>query len=371
MRTITHFFFLLLFLILTTSEILALPRFSVRSGGQCIDCHVNPTGGQMRNLSGWKYGKNNLVMFQASDDEFESSPMLNENVSFGFDLRTQFLAKFDSVNKRSDFQNMASSVYFGAGLSETINLYARYDFTQGYYEGFVSAHIFPDNGYVKVGTFAPNYGIRIDDHTAFTRGGMFDPNIGGFNGWPFTPNYTETGVELGFYISDFAFITASSGSPAGQRFVKDPSYTTSVQFTPQVSDEFSLMAGGSFASWKKGFAPNIADVTSFSGFGGVSFAGFTLLGEFTQAENLFFKDSTSSALMVEASYKITKGLDGVIRYDMLTPVSGNTSKNISGLVLGVEFFPYSFVELKPQYRINTEDPKVDNNMFVLQFHIWY
>lgn len=363
---------LLFFLtILFTSEIFSLPRFAVRSGGQCIDCHINPSGGQIRTLSAWKYGKNNLAMFRSSEEDFESSPMLNENIAFGLDFRTQLIAKFDSVNKRSDFQNMASSVYLGAGLSDKINLFARYDFTNNFYEGFVSAHILPNNSYIKVGTFAPNFGLRIDDHTAFTRGGIFDPNTASFVGWPFSPGYAETGVEFGAYISDFAYATVSSGTPAGPRFVKDPSYTASVQFTPQVSEDFTIMAGGSYASWKKGFAPNITDITAFSGFGGFSFAGFTLLGEFTQAENLFDKDSTSSALMVEASYKITKGLEGVVRYDMLSPVTGNNNKKISSLIIGAEFFPYSFIELRPQYRINTEEPKTDNNMFVLQFHIWY
>ncbi len=357
--------------LLLTVDAFSLPRFALRSGGQCIDCHVNPTGGQMRSESGWSYGKSNLSMFRSSDEETELSPMLNENISFGFDIRTQFLAKFDSASSRSDFQNMNSSFYAGTYLSDKINLFARYDLTHGFYEGFATAHILPNNSYVKVGTFLPNYGLRVDDHTAYTRGGVFDASSGSFKGWPFAPNYSETGIEVGVYISDFAFVTISSGTPAGTRFVKDPSYTASVSFTPQISDNFSLLAGGSFAQWKKGFSAPFTNINSFSGFGGFSFAGFSLLGEFAKADNMFFQDSAASALMIEASYKITKGLEATIRYDQLSPVTDNSDASVSSLILGVEFFPYSFVELRPQYRINTEKPAYDNNMFVLQFHIWY
>jgi hypothetical protein len=65
------------------------------------------------------------------------------------------------------------------------------------------------------------------------------------------------------------------------------------------------------------------------------------------------------------------GLDAVARFDRFDPNTNVSSDEFSHLLFGLEFFPYSFVELRPQFRINLENPEVNNNAFVLQFHLWY
>jgi hypothetical protein len=46
-------------IVLSITEVLiALPRFSLKYGNKCFDCHYNPTGGEMRKLDGWNWGKN-------------------------------------------------------------------------------------------------------------------------------------------------------------------------------------------------------------------------------------------------------------------------------------------------------------------------
>jgi hypothetical protein len=41
------------------------------------------------------------------------------------------------------------------------------------------------------------------------------------------------------------------------------------------------------------------------------------------------------------------------------------------LTLGVEFFPYAFVEFRPQYRLNMESPSVGNDQALVQMHLWF
>jgi len=41
------------------------------------------------------------------------------------------------------------------------------------------------------------------------------------------------------------------------------------------------------------------------------------------------------------------------------------------MIFGFEFHPYSFIEVRPQYRLVMEDPSVENDSFVLQLHFWY
>ncbi|MDP2301001.1 MAG: hypothetical protein Q8N03_01090 [Ignavibacteria bacterium] len=352
------------------SESYALPRFALRTGGACIDCHVNPTGGGMRNESGWGYGKNNLKLFNTySNDEFEMSPYIGKNILFGIDYRTQYLAKFDSTQKRTDFQNMTGAVYLNIEANEYLNLYAHYDFVQSLWQGYAIANILPFKGYIKVGTFSPNFGIRTDDHTAYTRGGDFGI-LASQKGLIYDPFYSETGIELGFNFNEFTNFTVSAGNPSRALFIKDPTYTTRLQFTPSFGD-LNLLAGGSYASYKRGFLGNIRNINMYGGFFGLQLEEFSLLAEYDMAKSIINQDSLSTALMIEVSYRITKGLEAVVRYDRFDRNTEVTKDELSRIVLGVEFFPYSFIEIRPQFRINMEEPKIDNNAFVLQFHFWY
>jgi len=384
-----------LLLILITSISYSLPRFSLKTGGQCIDCHVNPTGGYIRNESGWSYGKNNLSMVRVhkSDDEFELSPLIGKNILFGFDYRTQYLTTEryriidfpansppeTSYTKRSGFQNMTGSVYFNAAASDEINLFARYDFVWQLWEAYAVAHVLPGNGYLKAGTFTPNYGIRIDDHTAYTRGGDLSllSQSGVKRGLVYSPLYLETGIEIGYYIFDFGLITASVANPRGSLFKTDPAYTARIELVPPISDDFNLMVGGSFATYKEErfdnitFTPFVQGVNMYGGFFGFGFGNFSIMGDYNIAANLPVKDSSASALMIEASYKLMRGLEAVVRYDRFDLNTKIDKNELSRFVIGAEIFPYSFIEIRPQYRINIEEPKIDNNSFVLQFHFWY
>jgi hypothetical protein len=371
------FFFLLIFSAAFSVDF-ALPRFALMTNSQCIDCHVNPTGGNLRNNPGWTYGKNKLALVSPRDDDFKMTNRLGENILFGLDFRTQYLVKMTDSTKQTDFQRMTGSIYTGVELSEDINLSARYDFIWSIWEAYATAHILPNNSYVKVGSFTPNFGIRSDDHTAYTRGGDLGVlfQTGRYQGLIYEPRYVETGAEVGFYISDLALLTASVGNNLArfnQQFVTDPAYTASLQIMPQVSDDIGLFLGGSFADFKK---DNITfsgkdNVMMYGGFAGIGTNCFSLMGEFYLANDFYALDSTSSAMMVEGSYRIIQGLDAVIRYDRFDLSIDSEKNDVSRLTIGFEFIPYSFIEVRPQYRLQMEDPKIDNDSFVLQFHLWY
>jgi hypothetical protein len=362
--------FLFVFLLVWCSQAFALPRFALTTGGACIDCHVNPTGGGMRNESGWLYGKNNLKMYNTfSDEEFEMSSYIGKNILFGIDYRTQFMAKFDSTQKRTDFQNMTGALYFNIEANEYLNLFAHYDFVQSIWQGYAIANILPFKGYIKAGTFTPNFGIRTDDHTAYTRGGDFGI-LASQKGFIYDPFYNETGIELGFNFNAFTNFTVSAGNPTRALFVRDPTYTTRLQFNPSIGD-INILAGGSYASHKRGFPGNIRNINMYGGFFGFQLAELSVIAEYDLAKNLVNQDSLSSAMMIEAAYRISKGFEVVIRYDRFDPNNSASKDEFSRVIIGAELHPYSFIELRPQFRINMEEPKIDNNAFVLQFHFWY
>lgn len=346
----------------------ALPRFSVKLRDRCIDCHYNPSGGIIRNEGGWHWGKNTLSMISTPDKDFIMSPRISENISVGIDYRTQYL--YSQEKKSTDFQNMSGSIYSNFGLSKEINIIAKYDFVNRIWEGYGVARILPNKSYIKVGSFTPNFGLRIDDHTAYTRGGDFGLlfSQGVYRGLIYNPFYNETGIELGVYGGKFLYATASIGannvSPS-RALAKDPTYTTRIELTPNLG-ELGLILGGSFSS------ANVPDkVTMFGGFFGLGFDEFSLLAEFDIADNLLAQQMKSSVFMVEASYGLITGLDAIVRYDRIDPNTDLNKDEASRLIFGFEFQPYSFIEIRPQYRLQIENPSVDNDSFVLQFHFWY
>jgi hypothetical protein len=109
----------------------------------------------------------------------------------------------------------------------------------------------------------------------------------------------------------------------------------------------------------------------YGGFAGIGYKRFSLLAEFDVTNDLLDEDTKSNMLMVEASYVIILGLEAYARYDWLDKDADKDTGTIAHLILGFEFIPYSFIEIRPQYRFIIEDPTFDNDAVVVQFHFWY
>ncbi|NWF89391.1 MAG: hypothetical protein HXY50_07990 [Ignavibacteriaceae bacterium] len=358
---------------------LSLPRFALKEKSSCIDCHVNPTGGIIRNRGGWSYSKNMISMISPRED-FKMNNKIGENIQFGFDARGQYLLQMTDSTKKTDFQKMNASLYTNVDLSDNISFVARYDFLQNIWEGYGIIHIIPEIVYLKGGTFSPNFGVRLDDHTAYTRGGDFGLlfTSGIKQGLIYNPMYTESGIEAGLNINDLLFLTTSVGNQGSALFAEDPSFTANLKVTPQLNDEVGLFLGGSFGIYRDRrstgaplFKQISPQVQMYGGYLGIGYSGFTLIAEFDFANEYLAKDVKSAFSMVEASYAIIKGLDAVIRWDRFDPNTKSDNSDLNRYIIGFEFFPYSFIEIRPQYRIQSEKPSVTNNSALIQFHIWY
>ncbi len=289
--------FILLLLIVSAFELQAIPRFALMRGNQCRDCHSNPTGGLIRNQDGWTYGKNNLRMFKGKQSNI--SPFLNENISIGFDFRFQYL--YSQELKKTDFHKMTGGIYSNFEMSENLNFIAAYDIYRGYFEGYGVIKVLPSDGYIKIGSFSPNFGLKIDDHTAYTRNG--DAGVlssTSIQGMIFAPGYSQTGFEFGFFPNDFSFVSFSMGQDKFP-FRTDPSYIGRFEFTPSVN-KLNLMLGGSYGVFRNN--QNKFNLTSF--FGGFGLRNFSFLSEFVLAKDYAAIDVTSQALMLETSFKIKK-----------------------------------------------------------------
>lgn len=369
MKSVLFYTILVSFVI--NSEIFSLPRFSLQQKDRCISCHINPTGGIIRNENGFFFGKNVVSRSSTIDKDLLLSPRLNENISFGLDFRSQYI--FSQEKKRSDFQEMTGSVYLNASVSRKIDLLARYDFINSIWEAYGIARILPNESYIKVGTFAPYFGIRIDDHTSYTKGGDYGLlfSIGAIQGLIYNPFYVETGIELGINISSWGLFTASIGkNKFNASLTTDPTLTTRLEINSSVN-KIGFNIGGSFASTKVRSGTNKLNTILYGGFAGIGTPDFSIMSEFDFARDYLARDLISSALMIEASYLIDIGIEAIVRYDRFDRDTKKDGDQLSHLIFGFELFPFAFVELRPQFRVNLEEPSKNNNAFVLQFHFWY
>ena len=286
---------------------------------------------------------------------------------------------------------MTASFYGSILLSKKISFYFKQDFVNIDYgwsysgpEVFGIAKLFPHNGYIKAGIFMPDYGWRLDDHTTYTRGGDISIGNGWFaaNGLFFNPNYKDIGVESGFNIDDFT-ITASilngTGNQSHYYLSTDKAYTGKIEYLGKVSDlNYRLgVSGYGFKSYKMGAITAGFAYDDWILYGEVDFTHHKLLDP-TNAIHPIDEHANMSAAFAELDFQAIQGLWLTGKYDMSDPFNGiadndltPTTNAVQRLIFGLEFFPYSFVELRPQYRHFIEKPSADNDQALIQLHMWF
>ena len=89
---LTKYHHLLLFFIFISTPLLAIPRFALESGSSCILCHVDPSGGGLRNDYGISYGLDDLS-YRTPDRLSSYSGIIFSHFQFGGDIRIQSVSK--------------------------------------------------------------------------------------------------------------------------------------------------------------------------------------------------------------------------------------------------------------------------------------
>ncbi|HMS65523.1 MAG TPA: hypothetical protein PKD83_09760 [Ignavibacteria bacterium] len=374
--------FLILIFICLSENTYSYPRFAAYSGNMCIDCHVNPTGGGMRNGGGLKFAEKKLSMemFSKIAGKTKFSPKLTKDISIGGDVR---VAQVDNevsegVSNYNSFLAMQGDLYFNVKLNKILNVYA----TSGIqipnieteYEVFGMISNLPANTYFKVGRFRPAYGTRIVEHRAYQRSLLlytpydantgfelginpdwFDMNIGLYN--VSRPNYNEfTGSDphkmfIGNTNVNFAFKKFDFNFNMGGSFLNDPYNVRDSTFTETITK--LKQAYG--VNTRLGFLNRIA-----------------LLGEVNFEENKSdFPLRRSFYGFGELDFVIIKGLELRTQYeiyDVDRDISGDDIQRISA---GFAAYPFFGFETEVMVRFVTEDPDVKNNEFQWNFHFYF
>lgn len=352
----------------------ALPRFASRTGAKCQSCHVNPSGGGMRQAFGQQYGRETLPVPTWSNefslDDFSSK--LTDFVSIGADVRTLYYvqqipdtaggAAGTSSTTNNAFFQMQGDVYLNFRIAKKVNIYV----DKGIYSGFEifgMLSILPGNGYIKIGKFLPNYGTRLDDHRTFIR------DRTGFN--PESGRAELTGAEIGFSPGPVNIMggvyNAADGFGAG--VAKNKAVLGRVDGIFKLSEEMHLGLGGNVYTKELGTGSRF---TIFGALGSFSLKDLTVFGEVDWIKNKVGGATTTGLVsLVEADFVVTPGVDLKFMYEFADPDVDLKTGSISRYSFGLEFFPISGVEVRPLYRVNREDPtNISNNEFNLLIHFY-
>jgi len=348
----------------------ALPRFALREGLSCSGCHVNPTGGGLRNSYGiGSYARQTLARESDRTQSIRYDGDVAQGVRIGADMRFQYL-KEQADGGSSGYHAMAASIYLGFEPIRDVVFYLRYDPENSGTEGFAILQNLWGPFYIKGGAFLPDYGIRLDDHTAYVRGG----DLGGIagvlpKGLLFEPNYRDAGIELGYERSWYRLTLAQFNGNRG--------------FAP-VSAEKATVYRGEIRPTLLGIRTQLGysyykhtGATMKGYFGGFSRGRLTILGELDSADHLPSVDADHNvqAYAVEAVLETFRGVHLYTRFDTWDPDTVVPAETFKKLIVGLEIFPFPYVEIRPQMRFHMEpnsaaNPNIKNDLILIQLHLW-
>jgi hypothetical protein len=336
----------------------AEPYLAVMAGLKCSACHVNPTGGGMRNTFGNIWGQTQLP---ATTPKASGAPWtgdLGRYVGIGANLRGGATwIDFPGTKATSSFDLTSLRAYVDLRvIPERLSLYIDERLAPGsannaetYLKLWSTGHRF----YVKAGQMYLPFGIRLQDDSAFTR-----ENTGiSFN----TP---DRGVEFGFEGAKWTAQLAVSNGTAG---------------APEVDNgkQWSLRSEYVTGRWRAGASFNLNDFDQGSRrmqniFGGLRTGPVAWL-----AEADYIVNSTSSpnlkqvAGLLEANWRMLKGHNLKITAERFDPSRAAAHDQQTRLSVVYEYTPLPFLQLRTGVR-NYDDvrevPFLNQRIVFLQLH---
>jgi len=361
--------FLISILFLGSTHLTAIPRFGIKEGS-CNTCHVNPTGGGLRNdYASLIISTDELPLRKTSSlIELDDPGQLTDHIRIGADLRAQLL----SDDEETIMFPMQADLYANIDMNGLLDIYVEQEALLGIMEYWSNVFIPFINAFIKVGKMRPNYGLGIDDHTSFIRGGNITRTHGLLKeGLPFSPiRPTVNSAELGFFGTNY-LLTGSisnaflSGESSELAFLGLPDNRTIV-----LRGEYSLksgqingLIGGSYLAEKETFIRGV--------FGGLSKNSFTYTGEVDLVTG-WSGDFTGLASFSEIAWVPRQGIHLLLKYDFLDENIELINNSLSRLSLGLEVFPFNFMELKVQIRKTGLAGKgMFPTEFLFQTHFWF
>jgi hypothetical protein len=261
---------------------------------------------------------------------------------------------------------MQGDLYVNLKVSPKVFLYL--NLNKGVSSGFdvyALMNVLPASGHLKIGRFIPDYGTHLDDHTAYVR-----------QYTKLSPEFDvveRTGAEAAVSPGAFTILGGVYNAEEGGGIPSsnNKAFLGRGEGMFKLAEKVSLGLGGNVFSTKTGIAG--VNTTYYGGFGSFSVANFTLLGEADWIRiSPAAGTTTALATYAEADYVVTPGVDLKLAYDFYDQDVKFKSGSKSRYSIGVEFFPVSGVEVRPIYRILTQQNPDTGTMseFDIMLHLY-
>ena len=352
----------LLFIFLCSSFLWAIPRYAMESGSSCILCHIDPSGGGLRSDYGIAYGLDDLA--QKTPEKVSGySGIILKHIQIGGDARIQSISKSEGdVPKDLAVFPMQANIQLKTEVGK-VTVLAQLATLQSDL-GF-QFRINEFNGYLKVGLGKPSIGLKLPDHTVFTRGGNIKLVSGSHReGMPFRSTLKNVPLlEIGQYKGDTHY---SLGLAKGYFFDKSELFYFRLEhFISKRS--WNQMIGISYLKELS----EAAGLQMFNVNGGISHGNISWMGEVTVADNLVLGRSIAS--YSELTWRIKRGWNMSGRIDFFDESIKHTEDAIRRTTFGLNYVPFPFVDIKFQIRSSyLSESKSSKGIEILsQLHFWF
>ena len=342
--------------------LLAIPRYALQNSSSCILCHVNPSGGGLRNDYGILYGLDDLTAKVPQKFSSYSGIILN-HIQIGGDVRIQSVSKNkgDIPDGLAIFP-MQANIQMKTNVKQLMILADLATLQSDI--GVQFLYNLKDN-YFRIGSSKPSFGLRLVDHTVFTRGGNIKLVNGNHReGMPFTPRLKNAPIaEIGrFHGNAHLTVGITKGYFSNESetiFGKAEHYGS--------LDIMNRLIGISYL--KQIHLNNGLEMINL--FGGLSSGKLSWMGEMTIAENLVLGRSFAS--YSELTYQIKRGFNMSGRIDFFDENITFKQDAIRRTTIGLNYVPLPFLDIKFQIRSSKLFGDVGSKGIELltQLHVWF
>lgn len=351
---------LVLLVLVAVRPALAEPYLAVQQGYRCVQCHVNPTGGGLRNDFGIIFSKTLLPTVPYPEGAPNWTGKILSFLRAGADLRTSW----------SQTEVPHQPTQKDSGLDQ-FRVYGDFEFFEQRAALYVDELVSPGdaqerefygrlgnpaNGwYLKGGRFYVPFGWRLQDQTSFVRG------VTGFN-----MNAPDEGLELGL----------EHASWSAQLDVTKGAGNTGARFGDQFNAQFVRVLPG----WRAGGAASLTksdlgDRRVIGAFAGIRTGKVAWLGEADLVHDEGYPRGARNlvTLLGEADWGFAKGQNLKLTGEFFDPDRAVDNDEQTRWSLLYELTPVPFLQLRAGWRNYDgipQSPFQNRRLLFLELHLF-
>jgi hypothetical protein len=325
----------------------AEPYLAVQQGYKCVACHVNPTGGGMRNAFGNVFAQNVLPAnrIDVGDDSWTGA--INRYVMIGGDVRADWTSTaIPNQPQTNEFNVSDARVYLNLeAIPGRLSMYVDERVAPGSatnLETYVRYWTADQHWFAQAGRMYLPFGLRLQDNSAFTR------EVPGIN--MTTP---DTGVEVGWESANWtAQLALSNGSAGG------PETNNGKQVTGQVVYVDPRWRAGLASSYNQSDA---GDRAVYGLFGGLRTGPVAWLGEADLVVDHGFPEGTRNLVtaLLEADWAVMRGHNLKLTGEWFDPDRKVANDQQTRWSAVYEYSPIQFLQLRGGARFYNGIPQND------------